>query len=198
MKKIITFSSVALTTLSLVAIVAPAFADTGAVTPPVRSTKSTIGVTFKAPENALALDGATDFDFGENQIDGSTTVFEALTKTDSPSVAFHDLDGESKDYKITATASELPGLKNFTITLGDAKFSNVSGKGATDISALTDVPTNHTLITGQPQVLVKSTGTVSGYYAVKFSNVTLTVPVAEQTTSDHKGGTITWALTFAP
>lgn len=188
-----------MTALSLVAIVAPAFADTGAVTPPVRSTKSTTVVTFKAPENALALDGATDFDFGENQIDGSTTVFEALTKTDSPSVAFHDLDGKSKNYEITATSSGIDGLDSSTITLGGAKFSNVSGKGATDISALTDVSTNHTLITGQPQVLVKSTGTVSGYYAVKFSNVTLTVPVAEQTTSDHhRGGTITWALTFTP
>lgn len=116
MKKIITFSSAALTALSLVAIVAPAFADTGAVTPPVISTKSTTGVKFKAPENALALDGATNFNFGEHQIDGSKTEFQALTKTDSPSVDFHDLDGKSKNYKISATASGLSGLKSYTIT----------------------------------------------------------------------------------
>lgn len=207
MKKIITFSSAALTALSLVAIVAPAFADTGAVTNSVSSTTSTTGVTFTAPENALALDSATDFYFGVNEIDGKPKDFKALTKTDSPEsnsqafplVAFHDLDGVSKNYAITATA-RIDGLDSSTITLDGASFSNISYEGATDITALTNDPTNynkHTLIKDDPQVIVKSTGQVSGYYVEKFSNVTLTVPVAEQTTSDHKG-TITWALTFAP
>lgn len=203
MKKIITFSSAALTALSLVAIAAPAFADTGAVTTPVSSTTSTTGVTFNAPTNPLALDSATDFYFGVNEIDGKTTDFKALTETDSsksnsqasPLVTFHDLDGVSTKYTISATASGLSDLNGSTITLGSATFSNISGNGATDTSALADVSTSHTL-TNQPQVLV-TFGTVSGYYADKFSDATLTVPVADQAAGNHTG-TITWDLTVAP
>lgn len=239
MKKIITFSSAALTALSLVAIAAPAFADTGAIPlppsevptePPVTVAKkwtSNTGVTFNAPgpntplppievpteppvtvnpqPGALALDYATNFDFGVNQIDGRTTDFKALTETDSsksnfqasPLVAFHDLDGESLSYTISATASGLSDLNSSTITLGSATFSNISFKGATvPLGLLTDASTNHAL-TNQPQVLVTSTGTVSGYYADKFSDATLTVPVAAQAAGNHTG-TITWELTVAP
>ncbi|KWT47849.1 WxL domain-containing protein [Lactococcus lactis subsp. lactis] len=231
MKKIITLSSAALTALSLVAIAAPAFADTGAVTTPGSSTTaqqwtSNTGVTFNAPDpetplppitvpteppvvvtpqpGALALDYATDFDFGVNQIDGKTTDFKALTETDpsksnsqaSPLVAFHDLDGVSTNYTISATASGLSGLNSSTITLGAATFSNISGADATDTSSLADVSTSHVL-TNQPQVLVTSTGAVSGYYADKFSDATLTVPVADQAAGNHTG-TITWDLIVAP
>jgi|GEM_PF-1529120 len=232
MKKGFTYSAAALTALTLVATAAPAFADTatGAVTIPGATSSTTqwtsnTGVTFTPPTpitpllpitipteptttikpqpGALALDYATDFDFGVNQIDGSTTDFKALTETDSsksnsqasPLVAFHDLDGVSTNYTISATASGLSGLNSSTITLGGATFSNISGHGATDISALADVSTNHTL-TNQPQVLVTSKGTVSGYYADKFSDATLTVPVADQAAGNHTG-TITWDLTVA-
>lgn len=153
---------------------------------------------------ALALDYATDFDFGVNQIDGKTTDFKALTETDpsksnsqaSPLVAFHDLDGVSTNYTISATASGLSGLNSSTITLGAATFSNISGADATDTSSLADVSTSHVL-TNQPQVLVTSTGAVSGYYADKFSDATLTVPVADQAAGNHTG-TITWDLIVAP
>lgn len=220
-----------MTALSLVAIAAPAFADTGAVTTPGSSTTaqqwtSNTGVTFNAPDpetplppitvpteppvvvtpqpGALALDYATDFDFGVNQIDGKTTDFKALTETDpsksnsqaSPLVAFYDLDGVSTNYTISATASGLSGLNSSTITLGAATFSNISGADATDTSSLADVSTSHVL-TNQPQVLVTSTGAVSGYYADKFSDATLTVPVADQAAGNHTG-TITWDLIVAP
>lgn len=194
MKKIITFSSAALTALSLVAIVAPAFADTGAVTPSVRSTKSTAGVEFKAPNNALALDGATEFNFGENQIDGSTTEF-TLTKT--ASVAFHDLDGESKNYRISAAASEFGGLKNSTITLGKATLSDASGADVTDTSLFKNFSTSSLVLNNQPQDIFKSTGAANGYYTAKFSYAKLTVPVADQTKDKHTG-TITWNLELVP
>lgn len=211
--------------------VAPAFADTGAVTTPGASTSSTewtsnTGVIFNAPgpttplppitlptepptivnpqPGALALDYATDFDFGVNVIDGKTTDFKALTQTDasqsnsqaSPLIAFHDLDGVSTSYTISATASGLSGLNSSTITLGAASFINVSGGDATDTSALADVSTSHVL-TNQPQVIVTSTGAVSGYYADKFADATLSVPVADQSAGNHTG-TITWDLTVAP
>ena len=53
------------------------------------------------------------------------------------------------------------------------------------------------MLTNQPQVLVTSTGAVSGYYADKFSDATLTVPVADQAAGNHTG-TITWDLIVAP
>ncbi|MDT2944400.1 WxL domain-containing protein, partial [Lactococcus lactis] len=128
-------------------------------------------VTVNPQPGALALDYATDFYFGVNEIDGKTTEFKALTETDSsksnsqasPLVTFHDLDGVSTKYTISATASGLSDLNGSTITLGSATFSNISFNGATDTSALADGSTSHTL-TNQPQVLV-TFGTVSGYYA---------------------------------
>lgn len=220
-----------LAVLSLATTVVPAFADTGAVTTPGASSSSTewnsnTGVTFNAPgpttplppitipteppitidpqPGVLALDYATDFDFGVNVIDGKTTDFKALTQTDStksnsqasPLIAFHDLDGVTTNYTISATASGLSGLNSSTITLGAATFSNISGAGATDTSALADVSTNHVL-SDQPQVLVTSTGAVSGYYADKFADATLSVPIADQSAGNHTG-TITWDLTVAP
>ena len=230
MKKIITFSSAALTALTLVATAAPAFADTGAVstpgssTTPQKRTSNTV-VIFNAPgpdtklppievptepkttinpqPGALALDYASDLDFGVHQVDGSTTDFTAGTATDgssnsqaSPLVTWHDLDGTQTKYTISAQASGLSDLNSSTITLGDATFSNISGNGANDISSLEDVASSHTL-TDQPQTLVSSTGAVSGYYADKFSKATLSVPVADQAAGKHTG-TITWDLTVAP
>ncbi len=205
MKKIITFSSAALTALSLVAIVAPAFADTGAVTPLVSSTQSTTGVKFKAPENALALDGATNFYFGEHQIDGSKTEFQASTETDSsksnsqasPLVTFHDLDGESKNYKISATASGLSDLKNSIIELGAATFSDASGANVTDTSLFKNLSTSSHVLNTQPQDIFESTGAANGYYTAKFSDAKLIVPVADQTKDNHEG-IITWDLKLVP
>ncbi|MFZ2577123.1 MAG: WxL domain-containing protein [Lactococcus hircilactis] len=231
MKKGFTLSAAALTALTVFATASAAFADTGAVTTPGETSATTqwtsnTGVTFNAPDDtttlpdvtvptvppttitpqsgALAIDYATDFDFGVNQIDGSTTDFKALTQADttksnsqaSPLVAFHDLDGTNTSFTISATASGLSGLTSSVITLGATSFSNISGNDATDTTSLTDSASNHVL-SNQPQVLVTSTGAVSGYYADQFADATLSVPVANQTAGNHTG-TITWNLTVAP
>lgn len=232
MKKGFTYSAAALTALTLVATAAPAFADTatGAVTTPGATSSTTqwtsnTGVTFTAPTpttplppitipteppttitpqpGALALDYASDLDFGVHQVDGSATDFTAGTATEgssnsqaSPLVTWHDLDGTQTNYTISAQASGLSGLNSSTITLGSASFSNISGNGATDTSSLGDVASSHTLTT-KPQTLVSSTGAVSGYYADKFSKATLSVPVSDQAAGNHTG-TITWNLTVAP
>jgi hypothetical protein len=177
--------------------------DPSTVLPPI--TVPTEPPTVVTPQpGALALDYASDFDFGINQIDGKTTDFKALTQTNasvsnsqaSPVVAFHDLDGTATNYTISATASGLSGLNSSTITLGTSSFSNISGGGASDITSLSDVSAGHVL-SNQPQVLVASTGAVSGYYADKFVDATLSVPVADQAAGNHTG-TITWDLTVAP
>ncbi|RZI48588.1 WxL domain-containing protein [Lactococcus kimchii] len=220
-------------TLVATAAPAFADSTTGAVTTPGATTSGTsgaswtsnTGVNFTAPTpitplppitipteppttitpqpGALALDYASDFDFGVHQVDGKTTDFVAGTATDgssnsqaAPLVTWHDLDGTQTNYTISAEASALSGLDSSTITLGDATFSNISGNSATDTSSLADVAGSHTL-TSQPQTLVSSTGAVSGYYADKFAKATLSVPVADQAEGAHTG-TITWNLTVAP
>lgn len=184
---------------------------------------SNTGVTFNAPDPStplppitipteppttitpqpgkLSLDYASDLDFGIHTVDGATTDFKAGTSSTSnsqasPLVTWHDLDGVQTNYTISAQASALSGLNSATITLGSATFSNISGNGATDTSSLADVAGSHTL-NSQPQTIVSSTGAVSGYYADKFADATLSVPVANQSAGTHTG-TITWNLTVAP
>ncbi|AYG00401.1 WxL domain-containing protein [Lactococcus allomyrinae] len=222
MKKIITLSSTALTTLVLAASASPlsVLADT------INTASSDNTVTFTAPtevpdvENptdpsepptvipsqpgALAVDFASAIDFGSHTLDGATTTFTggvtAGTTGDAgtPILAWHDLDGTSPavNYEITAAVTTPFGMDGATVTYGGGELMNTSGAGVTGTTGVTASGDTTLGEDGTPETIITSTGALDGHYVDAFSGVSLYVPVASQTAGAHSA-TVTWTMTNA-
>ncbi|MFC4651947.1 WxL domain-containing protein [Lactococcus nasutitermitis] len=218
MKKGITLASATLTALALIATAGPAFADSTSTT----SWDTTNTVTFQAPDSttplppinvpqpgtpttpgALALDYASNLNFGTYTVDGATTDFttseDADVTSSQPLVAWHDLRGAaSPAFNITASTSGFSDMNQATITFGAGTASNVTPTtpALTDVSAVTPAGSVTLTNDGQPNQIAADSGATPGYYADTFANAKLSVPVAQQTTGTHTA-TITWNLTLA-
>lgn len=234
MKKGFVFTSAALTALTLIATASPAFADVTSTNTVTFSASDTPSVTPQIPgvpdptdpskpnvqppltvtpnTGSLALDKATDINFGSYKVDGSTTEFTAKTVDNGgtnaangsavnyqPAVVWHDLRGAgSSAFTISASTTGFSDMKDATITLGAGTASNLSGNGATDVTSVT--PAGDVTLTndGSANLIAKDSGAVSGVYDVAFSKATLYVPVNEQSTTAMHSATVTWTLSATP
>lgn len=153
---------------------------------------------------ALAVDFASDLDFGTHAMDGKTTEFTGKVKTGStgdkgtPLLAWHDLRGaNSTAYRIQAALTTPFNMTNTSLSFAAGTPLNTSTKGATDVSAIKTkaVTLNND---GTAAEIATGTGAVSGYYANSFgaSGVKLTVPVSSQSAGAYTA-TVTWTLTLA-
>lgn len=227
MKTKLVFSSAALVALSTFALAAPAFADATSTTSwdsdaqvkfeqgdgstPPGGTGPTLPTDPETPvdpqEGPLALDHASDINYGTHKIDGKTTDFVAKITDNGgdkdgdfkPGVAWHDLRGAgSTAFSITAQTNGFTSLAGSAISFGAGQAFDLMDEDSTTVGD-TVTPAGEVTLNNdnQPVTIVDDNGKVPGYFGDVFSNSTLSVPLASQTPGDTQHATITWNLTLA-
>jgi len=237
MKKIITLSSAALATLIFAGTTATTFADSVSAT----QYDSTATVAFTAPDNntpaptvtnpeapgstgptgtagALAIDYASNLDFGSHTISGTDATYYAAADSTAFSgqsvadfVEAHDLRGLGAGNNWTLSVTQKAQFSNGTSNLTGAQLSFTSGtakNAATGASYTPSATASFALTPGTAQTVMTGDGTV-GQFLTSYGQasdykgqevagpISLSVPAGSAQAGNFTS-TLEWDLTTAP
>jgi len=237
MKKFITLSSATVAALALAAAATvPAFAASTSAT----SYDTQASVSFTAPDGntpapnvtnpeapgatgptgtagALAIDYASNLDFGSHSISASDATYYASADSSAFSgstvadfVEMHDLRGAGSGNNWSLTVTQGAQFTNGSSALTGAQlsFSDATAKNASNGTYAPTATANFTLTPGQAQTVMTGDGTV-GQYLTSFGTaadykgnetgapISLSVPSGSAQVGNYTS-TLTWDLTTAP
>ncbi|MDG4984173.1 WxL domain-containing protein [Lactococcus lactis] len=167
-------------------------------------------------DGALAIDYASDLDFGTHEISASQETYyanpdsKAFSKPVAAFVEMHDLRGLGTGNNTQLTVTQLTQFNNGSSDLKGAALTFTSGTGA-NAGGGTYIPTsatNFTLTPGTAQDVMTTDGTVGQYltsYGVasdykgteEEGPISLSVPSGSAVVGSYKA-TLQWDLTTAP